>query len=59
VKVVKDKRSDGGEKGEDGEENAVVGVVATSSDEVVVTSQLEGTLDEMDSSEILKSSSKD
>lgn len=40
--------------------NAVVGVVATSSDKVLVTSRLEGTtLDEMDSSEILKSSSKD
>jgi hypothetical protein len=32
VKVVKDKRSDGGEKGEDGEKNAVVGVVATLSE---------------------------
>lgn len=59
MKVVKDKRSDGGEKGEDGEENAVVGVVATSSDKLV-TSRLEGTtLAEMDSSENLKSSSKD
>ena len=32
VEVVKDNRSDGREKEEDGEENAVVGVVATSSD---------------------------
>jgi hypothetical protein len=32
VEVIKDNRSDGREKEEDGEENAVVGVVATSSD---------------------------
>ena len=38
--MVKDKRSDGGEKGEDGEKNAVVGVVATSSDKVLVTSRI-------------------